>query len=126
MTAIEIINVIYQSMFIFIFVITTIALAVYAAKSVFNKEAEEAEAAEAEWKAACEADDKFMKSIEAKLDLLLKLHGCDVCEDSIIRPTHNVDEKLTEISDKLAVLLCGPLDEETLKELRAEREANKE
>ena len=72
-----------------------------------------------------EEADAYFKRVETKLDQLLKIHGCDVCEDSIIRPTHNVDEKLTEISDKLAVLLCGPLDEETLKELQAEREANK-
>lgn len=121
MTAIEIINVIYQSVFIFIFVITTIACAIYAVLSL-SKEAKQAK--EEEEKAEEEAD-VYFKRVETKLDQLLKLHGCDVCEDSIIRPTHNVDEKLTEINDKLAVLLCGPLDEETLKELQAEREANR-
>ena len=122
MTAIEIIEVISQSMFIFVFVITIIACAIYAALSL-SKEAKQAKEEE---ESAEEEADAYFKRVETKLDQLLKLHGCDVCEDSIIRSTHNVYEKLTEINDKLSVFLCGPLDEETLKELRAEREANKE
>ena len=105
-------------MFICIFAIALLASAIYAALSL-SKEAKQAK--EEEEKAKEEAD-AYFKRVETKLDQLLKLHGCDVCEDSIIRPTHNVDEKLTEISDKLGVLLCGPLDEETLKELQDERE----
>lgn len=125
MQVLNLIGVVFECCFIFWSVLLLIAIAVYAAKSVFAKENEEAEVEKSEWEKAVEADEKFMKSMEAKLDLLLKLHGCDVYEDIIERPTYSVYDKFEDVNDKLSVLLCGPLDEETLKELQAEREANK-
>ena len=89
MTVIEIINVIYQSMFIFIFGTAIIASAIYAALSL-SKEAKQAK--EEEEKAQKEADDYFER-MEAKLDIILKLHGCELTDDAIIRPNGVTNEK---------------------------------
>lgn len=118
MTAIEIINVIYQSMFICIFAIAFLASAIYAALS-HSKEAKQAK--EEEEKAQKEADEYFER-LEAKLNIVLEMHNCIVNGKTVERPALTTRERLHEMSNKLDVLLCGPLDEETLKELQAERE----
>ena len=106
-----VINLIYQCVIIFFGIIAIIAIAYYAANA--SKEPEKAEE---------EIDDKYFKRLEGKLDLVLKMHGCEVFDEIIERHSVSMYDKLLEMNDKLDVLLCGPMDEETLKELRAARE----
>ena len=88
MQVLNLIGVVFECCFIFLSVLLLIAIAVYAAKSVFAKENEE-------------ADEKFMKSMEAKLDLLLRLHGCDVSEEIIERPSESIYDKIIEIDENI-------------------------
>ena len=94
MQVLNLISVIFEFCFIFWSVLLAIALAVYAAKLVFNKEAEEAEVAEAE------AESWFAR-IECKLDLVLKMHGCDVSEEIIERPSESIYDKIIEIDENI-------------------------
>ena len=39
--------------------------------------------------------------MEAKLDLLLRLHGCDVSEEIIERPSESIYDKIIEIDENI-------------------------
>ena len=119
MTVIEIIDVIYQSMFICIFAIAFLASAIYAALSL----SKEAKQAKEEAKKAEEEAEEYFERLEAKLNIVLEMHNCIVNGKTVERPALTTRERLHEMSDKLDVLLCGPMDKETLEELRAGREA---
>ena len=91
---------------VFVFVL------LYKNKSEANKENKENEA----------TDDQYIKMVNGKLDLILTMLGCNVYDEYILRPFKTTREILKDMSDKIDVILCGPMDRETLDELKAERE----
>lgn len=94
MTVVAVINVIYQSMIILWGALGLIALVEYAIKQ--GKDEEECSDAEAE----AEAESWFAR-IEGKLDLVLKMHGCDVLDEIIERHSETTYDLLLDINDKL-------------------------
>ena len=89
MTVVAVINVIYQSLIIIWGVLGLLALAVYVIKGVGKSEHNE----------DAEADNYFSR-MEHKLDLVLKMHGCDVSEEIIERPSETMHDLLLDINDK--------------------------
>ena len=90
MTVVAVINVIYQSMIILWGALGLIALAQYAIKQ--GKDKEESSDAEA---------DNYFERMERKLDLVLKMNGCDVSEEIIERPIESIYDKIIEIDEKI-------------------------
>ena len=67
--------------------------------------------------------DLFMQNlVVSRIDFLLKMHNVNSFEDIFERPHKSTRDVLDEINEKLDVLLSGPMDKETLEELKAERE----
>lgn len=90
MTVVAVINVIYQSMIILWGALGLIALAEYAIKQ--GKDKEESSDAEA---------DNYFERMERKLDLVLKMNGCDVSDEIIEGPSKNIYDKIIEIDEKI-------------------------
>ena len=112
MTVVAVINVIYQSMIILWGALGLIALAQYAIKQ--GKDKEESSDAEAE----AEAESWFAR-IERKLDLVLKMNGCDVSEEIIERPSESTYDLLLDINDKFDTFVepVKDCDDEKVQEL---------
>ena len=113
MTAVAVISIIYQSMIILWGALGLIALAEYAIKQ--GKDKEESSDAEA---------DNYFERMERKLDLVLKMNGCDVSEEIIERPNEDTYDLLLEVNDKLDSLIEDKTAE-ILKELDFRCEVHK-
>ncbi len=113
MTVVAVINVIYQSMIILWGALGLIALVEYAIKQGKDKEE----------RSDAEADDYFSR-MEHKLDLVLKMNGCDVSEGIIERPNEDIYELLLTVNDKLDSLIEDKTAE-ILKELDFRCEVHK-
>ena len=113
MIVISVINIIYQSLIIFWGFLGFIALAIYAinqAKGGENCSDEEA--------------DNYFSRMEYKLDLVLKMLGCDVSNEIIECPSEDSHEMLHEILDKVDTLIEDKTAE-ILKELDFRCEVHK-
>ena len=108
MTVLAVINVIYQSMIIFWGALGLIALAEYAIKQ--GKDKEESSDAEA---------DNYFERMERKLDLVLKMNGCDVSDEIIERPSETTYDLLLDINDKFDTFVepVKDCDDEKVQEL---------
>lgn len=118
MNVYETIKILFEASFVLWSFLLLIVLAIYAVASLFKKNPDEDDCSE-------ETDEQYCKRLESKIDLILRLHGCDIHEDSIIRPNGDLNDKLRDMNDKLDVLLCGPMDKATLEELKFMRESGK-
>ncbi len=110
MTVVAVINIIYQSMIILWGALGLIALAEYAIKQGKDKE----ERSDAEAEAEC-----WFERIERKLDLVLKMNGCDVSDEIIERPSESTYDLLLDINDKFDTFVepVRDCDDEKVKEL---------
>lgn len=108
-------NLVFDFLFIVLRVVFIFAPLVFALVLLYKNKSEANEENKA-------ADDQYKKMVDAKLDLVLRMLGCRVYDDFFEIPCKNTREILKDISDKIDVILCGPMDRETLDELKAERE----
>ena len=65
---------------------------------------------------------EYISDCEHKLNALLGLHNVCYWRDVYEPSRSSTRDVLDEINQKLDVLLSGPMDKETLEELKAERE----
>ena len=103
-----VISTIYEAVVIFWGVLLLIALAIYAIKQ--GSKEEEEQIAEAE---------SWFARIERKLDLVLKMNGCDVSEEIIERPSETTYDLLLYINDKFDTFVepVKGCDDEKVQEL---------
>ena len=93
MTAVAVISIIYQSMVILWGALGLIALAKYSTSQAKNGEDCSDAKAEAE-------EENYFERMEHKLDLVLKMHGCEVSDEIIERPIGSTYDLLLDINDK--------------------------
>ena len=112
MTAVAVINIIYQSMIILWGALGLIALVTYGVQQAKDKDESSDEEVEAE-------AESWFERIEGKLDLVLKMHGCDVSDEIIERPNESTYNLLLDINDKFDAFVepVKGCDDEKVQEL---------
>lgn len=96
------IHILYQCSVIFFAIILLIGIADYIFNRRWREEDSEDETNEA---------DNYFERMEHKLDLVLKMHGCDVSDEIIERPSESTYAKILKIDDKLDALIYEPCDD---------------